>query len=185
MVGVAHFTHQEEVRGRHADGIVGPDGQPPWVMEKWKPGPKNVRGIPTFPPPRRRLRVLSPIPQANLQFSPSFLTHTFQSRQADTMWVGSTNLLIPLRTTPASSKMFFTPIPQDIATPPARGAPLDPSALEAALRRHLRGEVRFDSGSRALYATDGSNYRQVPLGVVFPHDKEDVLAPLPPSRHHL
>src|SRR5260370_32704591 len=90
MVGVSHFTHQEEVRGRHADGIVRPDGQPPWVVEKWKSRPKNVRGIPTFPPPRRRLRVLSPIPQANLQFSPSFLTHTFQSRQGDTIWVGST-----------------------------------------------------------------------------------------------
>jgi hypothetical protein len=30
------------------------------------------------------------------------------------------------------------------------------------------GEVRFDSGSRALYATDASNYRQVPIGVVIP-----------------
>src|SRR5258708_38922980 len=50
------------------------------MVEKWKSRPKKVRGIPTFPPPRRRLRVLSPIPQANLQFSPSFLTHTFQSR---------------------------------------------------------------------------------------------------------
>src|SRR5258707_8631103 len=58
----------------------GPDGQQQWVVEKWKSRPKKVRGIPTFPPPRRRLRVLSPIPQANLQFSPSFLTHTFQSR---------------------------------------------------------------------------------------------------------
>src|SRR5258708_33535499 len=65
IVGVAHFTHQEEVRGRHADGIVRPDGQPPWVVEKWKSRPKKVRGIPTFPPPRRRLRVLSPIPQAH------------------------------------------------------------------------------------------------------------------------
>src|SRR5258708_16327234 len=68
----------------------GPDGQQQGVVEKWKSRPKKVRGIPTFPPPRRRLRVLSPIPQANLQFSPSFLTHTFQSRQGDTMWVGST-----------------------------------------------------------------------------------------------
>ncbi len=28
--------------------------------------------------------------------------------------------------------------------------------------------MRFDAGSRALYATDGSNYRQVPIGVVVP-----------------
>lgn len=28
------------------------------------------------------------------------------------------------------------------------------------LRHRISGEVRFDEGSRALYATDGSNYRQ-------------------------
>ena len=38
------------------------------------------------------------------------------------------------------------------------------------------GEVRFDAGSRALYATDGSNYRQVPIGVVIPRDVDDVVA---------
>src|ERR1700727_2952453 len=65
---------------------------------------------------------------------------------------------------------------QDIAPLPSRSEQLDDSALEAALRRHLRGEIRFDSGSRALYATDGSNYRQVPIGVVVPRDKEDVIA---------
>ena len=30
-------------------------------------------------------------------------------------------------------------------------------ALEGALRRSIEGEVRFDDGSRALYATDASN----------------------------
>ena len=40
----------------------------------------------------------------------------------------------------------------------------------------MRGEVRFDRGSRALYATDGSNYRQVPIGVVLPRDEDDVVA---------
>src|SRR5215471_15061107 len=43
------------------------------------------------------------------------------------------------------------------------------------LRRHINGEVRFDDGSRALYATDGSNYRQVPIGVVIPKTIEDVI----------
>jgi len=65
---------------------------------------------------------------------------------------------------------------QQIATSTSRSSAVDASALEAALRRHLRGEIRFDSGSRAVYATDGSNYRQVPIGVVVPRDKEDVLA---------
>jgi FAD/FMN-containing dehydrogenase/Fe-S oxidoreductase len=48
--------------------------------------------------------------------------------------------------------------------------------LSEALRAQVCGEVRFDRGTRALYATDGSNYRQVPIGVVFPRDADDVLA---------
>jgi len=50
------------------------------------------------------------------------------------------------------------------------------SSLAAALRDEISGEVRFDRGSRALYSTDGSNYRQVPIGVVIPRDVDDVLA---------
>ena len=52
---------------------------------------------------------------------------------------------------------------------------VDASALAAELRKAIRGEVRFDAGSRALYATDGSNYRQVPIGVVIPRDVDDVV----------
>ncbi len=48
--------------------------------------------------------------------------------------------------------------------------------LEAALRQSVRGEVRFDSGSRALYSTDASNYRQLPIGLVLPLDTADVEA---------
>ncbi len=57
-------------------------------------------------------------------------------------------------------------------------------SLESALRRSLRGEVRFDSGSRALYATDASNYRQVPIGVVVPRDTEDAIAAVTIAREH-
>ena len=57
----------------------------------------------------------------------------------------------------------------------AGGATIDAEALAAELRRQLRGEVRFDEGSRALYATDSSNYRQVPIGVVIPKDVDDVI----------
>jgi len=63
--------------------------------------------------------------------------------------------------------------------PPTRNALpyfVDASALAAELRTKIRGEVRFDRGSRALYATDGSNYRQVPIGVVIPDDVDDVIA---------
>src|SRR5215472_4781244 len=55
-------------------------------------------------------------------------------------------------------------------------SPSAAQAMAAELRTRIKGEVRFDSGSRALYATDGSNYRQVPIGVVLPHDVEDVIA---------
>ena len=59
---------------------------------------------------------------------------------------------------------------------------VDSQKLAAALRRHLRGDVRFDDGSRALYATDGSNYRQVPIGVVLPRDADDVIATISLAR---
>src|ERR1700740_1574569 len=52
----------------------------------------------------------------------------------------------------------------------------DPLGLSEALRAQVQGDVRFDNSSRALYATDGSNYRQVPIGVVLPRDADDVLA---------
>src|SRR6202050_1522234 len=67
-------------------------------------------------------------------------------------------------------------MPPDTAPPSAHSERLDAIALEAALRRHLRGEIRFDKSTRALYATDGSNYRQVPIGIVIPRDADDVLA---------
>lgn len=48
--------------------------------------------------------------------------------------------------------------------------------LAEALAADIAGEVRFDSASRALYATDLSIYRQVPIGVVIPKDVADVEA---------
>ena len=48
--------------------------------------------------------------------------------------------------------------------------------LEALLKKAVRGEVRFDLAGRALYASDSSNYRQLPIGFVCPHDAEDVEA---------
>src|SRR5947199_448784 len=60
----------------------------------------------------------------------------------------------------------------------------DSTALESQLRRNIRGEVRFDNGSRALYATDGSNYRQIPIGVVIPRESDDVIAAVAICREH-
>ncbi|MBI4233706.1 MAG: FAD-binding oxidoreductase, partial [Chloroflexi bacterium] len=48
--------------------------------------------------------------------------------------------------------------------------------LEAELKRHVQGEVRFDPYSRALYATDASIYQMEPIGVVLPRDREGVIA---------
>jgi len=56
--------------------------------------------------------------------------------------------------------------------------------LEAALRAAVRGEVRFDPGARAAYASDASNYRQVPIGVVLPRSTEDVVAAVAACRAH-
>jgi FAD/FMN-containing dehydrogenase/Fe-S oxidoreductase len=48
--------------------------------------------------------------------------------------------------------------------------------LAAKLQSVVKGEVRFDDASRALYATDASNYRQVPIGLVLPKDVDDIVA---------
>jgi FAD/FMN-containing dehydrogenase/Fe-S oxidoreductase len=52
------------------------------------------------------------------------------------------------------------------------------------LARVIEGEVRFDPGSRALYATDASNYRLVPIGVVIPRHDEDVKRALTLAREN-
>jgi FAD/FMN-containing dehydrogenase/Fe-S oxidoreductase len=57
-------------------------------------------------------------------------------------------------------------------------------ALAADLRAAITGEVRFDDGTRALYAVDGSNYRQVPIGVVIPKTIEDVIQTVAVARKH-
>jgi FAD/FMN-containing dehydrogenase/Fe-S oxidoreductase len=48
--------------------------------------------------------------------------------------------------------------------------------LAEALSARIGGEVRFDVASRAMYATDHSIYRHVPVGVVIPRDNDDVIA---------
>jgi len=66
----------------------------------------------------------------------------------------------------------------------AKSAVVDANGLASALRGHVRGDVRFDDSSRALYATDGSNYRQVPIGVVLPRDDDDVIATISLAREY-
>ena len=48
--------------------------------------------------------------------------------------------------------------------------------LEHELRRRIEGDVRFDTYSRLLYATDASMYQMEPIGVVIPRHAGDVQA---------
>src|SRR5436190_22145922 len=72
--------------------------------------------------------------------------------------------------------------------PSSHAKPIDSftqaTELERELERTVRGEVRFDRGSRALYATDGSNYRQIPIGLVVPRDADDVKAAVAACRKY-
>ncbi|WP_229686120.1 FAD-binding and (Fe-S)-binding domain-containing protein [Longimycelium tulufanense] len=56
--------------------------------------------------------------------------------------------------------------------------------LERDLRAALRGEADFSTRRRAEFSADASNYRRVPLGVVFPADVEDVVTAMRVCRDH-
>jgi FAD/FMN-containing dehydrogenase/Fe-S oxidoreductase len=57
-------------------------------------------------------------------------------------------------------------------------------ALSRALRAAVHGEVGADAGTRALYATDASNYRVAPRAVVLPRSADDVSAVMDICREH-
>jgi FAD/FMN-containing dehydrogenase/Fe-S oxidoreductase len=57
-------------------------------------------------------------------------------------------------------------------------------SLRDDLAAAIEGEVRFDAGARALYSTDASNYRQLPIGVVLPRTVDDVIAAVEVCRAH-
>jgi FAD/FMN-containing dehydrogenase/Fe-S oxidoreductase len=77
----------------------------------------------------------------------------------------------------------LTPLPLS-----SHGKPVDVFAqaadLEIELKQNIKGEVRFDRGSRAMYSTDGSNYRQIPIGLVVPRDADDVVAAMAACRKY-
>src|SRR5207237_4794195 len=57
-------------------------------------------------------------------------------------------------------------------------------SLRLDLQRQLAGEVRFDRVSRALYSTDASVYQMMPLGVVIPRSREDMVRTVELCREH-
>ncbi len=61
---------------------------------------------------------------------------------------------------------------------------MDRSHLRSDLVSRVDGEVRFDAGSRAVYAQDASNYRQVPIGVVVPRTVDAAVAAIAACRDH-
>ncbi len=71
--------------------------------------------------------------------------------------------------------------PSDLVEIEARSSPQESfdqskvTSLRHELSKRISGEVRFDSASRAIYATDASNYRQIPIGVVIPRTQQDVV----------
>src|SRR6184192_4233628 len=70
------------------------------------------------------------------------------------------------------------------ASPPTAFEDVDVHGLERDLGRAVEGEVRFRPGDRALYATGGSNYRQLPIGVVIPRTIDDVVETVCVCRDH-
>lgn len=80
----------------------------------------------------------------------------------------------PSTETPASSSRSTNNTPADTRFETNESRGVDVKGLEAELSERIAGEVRFDAGSRSLYSTDGSNYRQIPIGVVLPRTEEDI-----------
>jgi len=80
--------------------------------------------------------------------------------------------------------MIATAEPTRKGTEDERVSSTEAKKLETELRNAIRGEVRFDDGARALYSTDSSNYRQIPIGVVIPRDRSDVIATVELCRKH-
>ncbi len=77
----------------------------------------------------------------------------------------------------------LTPLPLSSHAKPVDAFP-QAADLEKELKQNIKGEVRFDRGSRAMYSTDGSNYRQIPIGLVVPRDADDVVSAMAACRKY-
>jgi FAD/FMN-containing dehydrogenase/Fe-S oxidoreductase len=56
--------------------------------------------------------------------------------------------------------------------------------LQRDLEGAIEGEVRFDRVSRALYSTDASVYQMLPLGLVVPRSRQDIVRTVEIARRH-
>src|SRR5215218_2369647 len=96
-------------------------------------------------------------------------------------WTGGTGVRWP-----GARDRMATELGRNVTTrtPESVSAEVDSRRLAAELASSVRGEVRFDAGSRALYAKDYSVYRHVPIGVVIPRDVDDVVATVEVCRQY-
>jgi hypothetical protein len=118
-------------------------------------------------------------------FSPLYKSTFIQTKGAVTMEESIT--VSSTEDNPPPGQKVYSGFPHPAPTRPpgaVRYSEINVVALMQELEANIQGEVRFDAGSRALYATDGSNYRQVPIGVVLPKTKEDVIAIINAARRY-
>src|SRR5690242_15234544 len=74
------------------------------------------------------------------------------------------------------NEKLFSKLPEDALRHARNGMrPAEIDELRQELSKCIEGEVRFDRGSIALYATDSSNFREIPLGIVVPRSIDDVV----------
>ena len=76
-----------------------------------------------------------------------------------------------------SGETQFSPLSFDASA-------VDAQSLAHELRAALSGDVHFDDASRAMHATDASVYQILPLGVVTPRSREDVVQVVEICRRH-
>jgi FAD/FMN-containing dehydrogenase/Fe-S oxidoreductase len=58
------------------------------------------------------------------------------------------------------------------------------NGLYGELKKKISGEVRFDKGSLSMYSTDSSNYRMIPIGIILPKTKEDIIESIAIARKY-
>jgi hypothetical protein len=79
----------------------------------------------------------------------------------------------PVQLVTITTKNPPTQINNRLQTGTSNQLTIDAGALENELHTVVRGEVRFGGADRGMYASDASNYRMVPLGVILPDRSRD------------
>ncbi len=80
------------------------------------------------------------------------------------------------KTTPTSSESYPDPASDPRSNYDYRSDDVEDPELVSDLAALVEGDVRFDSYTRNLFATDASAYHQLPIGVVVPESTADVQA---------